>query len=241
MPMNILAVDTSAVTASCALRNENGLLAAFELRCGLTHSQTVLPMISDMLKDSHFSLNDIDLFAVNVGPGSFTGVRIGVAAVKGLAFTNNIPCVAVSTLESMAYPLVGLPLSGTVCAVMDARRGQVYTALFAVDGDAVSRLTPDEALPIETLKNRLEQTKKSVLLVGDGANLCYNVLQPLSVPLSLTPDILRYQHAAGVAAAAEKLYEQGRICTAEQLQPLYLRLPQAERELKAKEWVKPEG
>ncbi len=233
--MNILAIDTSAVTASCALSGDEGLITASELRNGLTHSQTILPMVSDMLKNARISLDEVDLLAVNVGPGSFTGVRIGVAAVKGLAFTRNIPCLPVSTLESMVYPLVGLPISGIVCAVMDARRGQVYTATFSIEGGAVERLTSDRAISIETLKNELENAKKSVFLVGDGAQLCYNTLQPLSVPLTLAPDTLRYQHAAGVAAAAQALSQQGCACPADQLTPVYLRLPQAERELKAKE------
>ncbi len=232
--MNILAIDTSAVTASCALRNEKGLIAQAELRNGLTHSQTILPMVSDMLKNAHISLDNVDLLAVNVGPGSFTGVRIGVAAVKGLAFTRRIPCAAVSTLESMVYPLVGLPISGTVCAVMDARRGQVYTASFSVEKGSVERLTPDRAISIEDLKKELENAKKSVFLVGDGADLCYNTLQPIAVPLRILPDALKYQHAAGVAAAAYDLQQKGQTCPAEELTPVYLRLPQAERELKAK-------
>ncbi len=233
--MNVLAMDTSAVTASCAIRNEKGIIAQSELRNGLTHSQTILPMITDMLKNAHISLDEIDLLAVNVGPGSFTGVRIGVAAVKGLAFTRNIPCAAVSTLESMVYPLRGLPIAGIVCAVMDARRGQVYNALFSVEGGSVERLAPDRAISIEDLKKELENVKKSVFLVGDGADLCYNLLQPIAIPLTVAPDPLKYQHAVGTAAVALRLYEHGETCPAEKLTPVYLRLPQAERELKAKQ------
>lgn len=229
--MRILAVDTSAVTASCAIRDENGLIASAELRTRLTHSQTILPMIENMLKNSGFSISEMDALAVNAGPGSFTGVRIGVAAVKGLSFTNNIPCIPVSTLHSMAYNAVGLPLDGVICGVMDARCGQVYTALFEMVNGKVCRLSEDEAISIEELKNRLISLKKSVFLVGDGAKVCYNAIGTADLPLYLLPDHLQYQSAVGVAAAA---LECGITCSAAELQPTYLRLPQAERELKAK-------
>ncbi len=231
--MRILAVDTSAVTASCAVRENDALVAVAELRSKMTHSQTILPMVEDMLKNAALNLKDIDLLAVNVGPGSFTGVRIGVAAVKGLAFADNIPCVPVSTLHSMAYNFVGLPGEQTVCAVMDARCGQVYTAFFAVNGDTVARLTNDTAISIEELKKELLSLEKSVILVGDGAKLCYTMLCEDVPLLSLAPDHLRYQNAVGVAAAAAA--DTAAQCDAAALQPVYLRLPQAERELKARQ------
>ncbi len=229
--MKILAIDTSAVTASAAVLEDGALITATELRSKMTHSQTILPMVENMLKNAALSLKDIDVAAVNVGPGSFTGVRIGVAAVKGFCFADDIPCAAVSTLESMAYNFLGLPEKQTVCAVMDARCGQVYTATFEV-GDAVTRLTPDEAISIEELGNRLKKTEKSVILVGDGAKLCYTTLEKVVPNLYLAPDHLRYQNAIGVAAAA---YHSAERCDAAALQPVYLRLPQAERELKAKQ------
>lgn len=233
--MKILAIDTSAVTASCAVCEDGRLIAASEVRSKMTHSQTVLPMVSDMLKNSALTPDDMDVLAANVGPGSFTGVRIGVAAVKGLAFTDKKPCVAVSSLESMAYNFAGLPFDGTVCAVMDARCGQVYTALFRVEGDSVHRLSPDAAISIEDLKKMLISEKKSVFLVGDGANLCYTSLRSELPFLILAPDRLRYQHAAGTAAAAFVKAQAGELTDAAQLQPIYLRLPQAERELRAKQ------
>lgn len=229
--MRILAVDTSAVTASCAVREDDNLVASAELRSKMTHSQTILPMVEDMLKNAALTLHDIDLLAVNVGPGSFTGVRIGVAAVKGLAFAENIPCVPVSTLHSMAYNFIGLPGTQTVCAVMDARCGQVYTALFEVSGNAVTRLTEDAAISIENLKKELISLEKSVILVGDGANLCYTMLSSDVPLLAIAPDHLRYQTAVGVSAAAASTADR---CDAAALQPVYLRLPQAERELKAR-------
>lgn len=228
--MKILAIDTSATTASCAIREDGRLVASAQLRSKMTHSQTILPMVEDMLKNAALSVADMDAFAVNVGPGSFTGVRIGVAAVKGLAFTSKKPCMAVSTLHSMAYNFVGLPSVQTVCAVMDARCAQVYTALFEVNGDTVTRLTEDVAIPIAELKTQLLALDKTVMLVGDGALLCYNALKEEVPSLVLAPDHLRYQSAEGVALAAHEAES----CSAEALQPKYLRLPQAERELKAK-------
>ena len=229
--MKVLAIDTSAVTASAAILEDGALITATELRSKMTHSQTILPMVEDMLKNAALSLKDIDAAAVNVGPGSFTGVRIGVAAVKGFCFADNIPCVAVSTLESMAYNFIGLPQVQTVCAVMDARCGQVYTALFEV-GESVTRLTPDQAISIEELGKNLKNLEKTVILVGDGAKLCYTTLANVVPNLYIAPDHLRYQNAVGVAAAA---FCSDARCDADALQPVYLRLPQAERELKAKQ------
>ena len=229
--MKILAIDTSAVTASAAVVEDGALVAATELRSKMTHSQTILPMVEDMLKNAALSLKDIDVAAVNVGPGSFTGVRIGVAAVKGFCFADDIPCVAVSTLESMAYNFIGLSQPQIVCAVMDARCAQVYTALFEV-GETVTRLSPDEAISIEALGGRLQEIGKAVMLVGDGAKVCYAALKEVVDCLYIAPDHLRYQNAVGVAAAA---YRSEQRCEADALQPVYLRLPQAERELKAKQ------
>ncbi len=228
--MKILAVDTSAITASCAVTEEGRLIAAAELRSKMTHSQTILPMVQDMLKNAALTLQDIDLLAVNVGPGSFTGVRIGVAAVKGIAFTNDILCAPVSTLHSMAFNFIGLPQVQTVCAVMDARCGQVYTALFELDGETVTRLTEDAAISVTDLQQQLRDLKKAVILVGDGAQMCYTFMCETVPTLHLAPDHLRYQTAVGVAAAAQSVAR----CSADALQPVYLRLPQAERELKAR-------
>ena len=229
--MRILAIDTSAVTASCAIWEEDRLVANAELRNQMTHSQTILPMVQDMLKNCGMTVKDMDALAVNVGPGSFTGVRIGVAAVKGLAFADNIPCIPVSTLHSMAQNVAGLPLDGVICGVMDARCNQVYTALFENKDGNIKRLTEDEAISIDQLKNQLISLKKSVFLVGDGAKLCYNAFKDEDMSVYLMPEHIRYQCAVGVAAAAADIKT---TCSAEQLQPTYLRLPQAERELKAK-------
>ena len=227
----ILAVDTSAKPVSCALVKDGAVFSSFYSNTGLTHSQTLMPMIESMMKSANIQLSDLDAVAVNAGPGSFTGVRIGVSAVKGLAFTDNLPCVSVSTLESMARN-VALSKNSVVCSVMDARCQQVYTALFGYgESGVVERLWEDEAISVEELGNRLKKTEKTVFLVGDGAEMCYNVLKENVPELILTPPSNRYQNAASTALVAERLLAEGKTVSAEELLPLYLRLPQAEREL----------
>ena len=228
----ILAVDASSVTAAAALCSGDGAVVRSDfLHNGLTHSETLLPMIRRVLGDT--SVADLDAIAVTAGPGSFTGVRIGVAAAKGLAFARNTLCVGVSTLAAMARLAEGLPFDGIVCAAMDARCRQVYTALFACENGRVSRLTPDEALSLDDLEKHLLSTKKSIFLVGDGAELCYNTFGNHMPGVVLAPPHLRYQQAVGVAAEAAAGPEQA--VSAERLQPVYLRLPQAERELRARQ------
>ena len=174
---------------------------------------------------------DIDLLAVSTGPGSFTGIRIGVAAVKGLAFPKDLPCVGVSTLAAIAQNFQGIPGPAVVCAVMDARCQQVYTARFILNADgSLQRESPDQAMTIEDLAAALSCIKKPVFLVGDGANLCYTALQERELDLRLAPEHLRFQNAAGVAAEAFRLAEEGKTIPPAELRPVYLRLPQAERE-----------
>lgn len=228
--MKILAIESTAGPASCAVCEDGRILACSSVHIGLTHSQTLIPMVHDMLKNAGIGLNDIDIFAVAAGPGSFTGVRIGVAAVKGLAFAGDKPCVGVSTLAAMARMAGGLPFDGIICAAMDARCGQVYTALFENHAGSVQRLTEDEAMSLDELKNRADYGEKSILFVGDGAELCYNAFSQFSPYVHLAPACFRYQNAAGVALEAENRMDQA--VSADKLTPVYLRLPQAERELK---------
>ena len=221
--MKILAIDTSASPVSAALTEDGRLLGEYYLHIKMTHSQTLMPMVESLLQTTGTALQDIDLFAVNAGPGSFTGVRIGVASVKGMTMPLDKPCAAVSTLEAMAY---GLPYQeGIVCAMMDARCSQVYNALFRLHDGTPERLTPDRALPIEELLEELKAFQETVYLVGDGAELT-----EAKGNLLLVPENIRFQHAYGTAKAAQYLAEQNRLCTSDRLMPLYLRLPQAERE-----------
>ncbi len=228
--MKILAIDTSAIPSSCAIVEDDTVLASSYNHTAQTHSQTLMPMVEQTLKQTALTVRDIDLLSVSAGPGSFTGVRIGVAAVKGLAFTFDTPCAGVSTLAAIARNAEGIGFRGVVCAAMDARCKQVYTACFSSEDGTIGRLTKDEALPLEELKARLLAYKQPIMLFGDGARLCYEEFKDDLSDVLLAPEHLRYQHAIGVArearfAAAVK---------AEALQPIYLRLPQAERELKAR-------
>ncbi len=235
----LLALDTSATPVSCAILRDGRVLASYYAHVGLTHSQTLMPMVEHTLRLAGITVSQLDALAVNAGPGSFTGVRIGVSAVKGLAFSNNIPCLSVSTLEAMAAPLRDLPLKGKVVALMDARCQQVYTATFAMDGGGgLSRLTPDEAISIEALKERWNDEKEPIFLVGDGSEFCYRALKQDFPQLFLASPALRYQSAAGTALVAVEMLDRGETVTAEELMPTYLRLPQAERELHSRQAAK---
>lgn len=224
--MLILAMDSTAVAASVALLDNGAPLAAFHLNNGNTHSETLLPMAESVLRCTGKTVNDIDLFAVSAGPGSFTGVRIGVATVKGLAFGKGKPCVGVSTLEALAENLV--PTGGLLCPVMNARRGQVYNALFRVENGALTRLCPDRALSVEELEAELLTYSEPVTLCGDGAEPVKNSFTKCDV--ALPPLTLIEQNAVSVALCAARMAKEGRTCTDKELKPVYLRMPQAERE-----------
>lgn len=234
--MKVLAVDTSATAASVAVAEENKLIGEFSINTALTHSQTLMPMVDELLKNTGLSVNDIDAVAVNAGPGSFTGVRIGVAVVKGIAFPKNLPCVSVSTLESMAYNMLGNDC--VVCSVMDARCSQVYNALFQVNGSTVTRMTDDRALSLTDLKYELKNISEKVVLVGDGAVLCSEFLGSELKNIMLAPFNHRIQTASSVVYAAFEKIKNSKTLTADELMPVYLRLPQAQRELNKKLGVK---
>lgn len=225
--MKILAVDTSAVCASVAITEDERIISLCQTNAGLTHSRTLLPMIDAALKNSETDMKSVDYLACSVGPGSFTGIRIGIAAVKGLADGLNKKCIAVSTLEALAYNLLGNDC--IACAVMDARCNQVYTALFDIEGEKVTRLTEDEAVKIESLKEKLSAFDKRVVFVGDGAQICKD-----SLGYDIAPPVLRFQNAASVAICAKRNFSSEKLMSANSLMPVYLRLPQAERELKKK-------
>ena len=226
--MLILAFESSARPASVALLRDGSLLSQYSQCSALTHSRTLLPMAEDMLKNAELTIGDVDLFAVAHGPGSFTGVRIGVSTVKGLAWAANKPCVGVSTLEAMAWH--GLAAGGVVCPVMDARRGQVYNALFEIRNGKPVRLCGDRPIALEELAPQLRELESPAFLVGDGAAITAKYLETAGIPFRMAPENLVWQSAWGVAmAAAER--EPG---TADSLLPVYLRLSQAERERQAR-------
>lgn len=232
--MNILALEASAKAASCCVCRDDFLLCQAYQHSGLTHSRTLLPMVEDMLKNSGLSLSDMELVAVANGPGSFTGLRIGVSTAKGLAWAKGLPCAGCSTLESMAWNLAHLE-GWDVCCVMDARRSQVYAARFVIEDGKPLRLRPDEAIAVELLADEAENRHKPQILVGDGWELCYNELTKRSVPCSVAPPHLRYPSAWGVARCALEMAARGELTTAAALVPDYHRLSQAERERLARE------
>ena len=231
--MLILAFETTAKAGSVALLEDGRLLGESYQNTGLTHSQTLMVMAEDMLKASGKTVSDVTAVAVAEGPGSFTGVRIGVAAAKGFAWGARIPCYGVSTLEAMAVTL-GV-YEGHVCACMDARRNQVYNALFQADGAAPLRVTEDRAIALAELKTELEHIDGNIYLVGDGAGLTYRTLAPEIPNLVLPPEHRLHQRASGVALTAAKKIAAGETGDANALTPNYLRLSQAERERMEKE------
>ncbi len=226
--MLILAFETSAKAASVALTDGGKLLAESYQNTGMTHSQTLMVMAEDMLKQCGKSAADVEAVAVAEGPGSFTGVRIGVAAAKGFAWGRQIPCYGISTLEAMAESL-GV-FDGYVCAVMDARRAQVYNAVFRAERGILTRMSPDRAIALTELGAELKNCEKNVFLVGDGAVLCYNTLSEAVPALVLPPEHRMHQRAASVALLAARASEQGTAPSGADLMPNYLRLSQAERE-----------
>ena len=230
--MKILAMDTSSQAASCALLEDERPVGTFYIDAKLTHSQTIMPMVESVLQACQQELKDVDLFVVSNGPGSFTGLRIGTAAVKGMAHGLNKPCIGLSTLEGLAYNMLGH--SGIVCAVMDARCNQVYTALFDLD-DNMRRITEDMAIPLTELQEILKKQEKNVVLVGDGAVLCYNsIMDQEGYSVTLAPAHQRLQNAYSVGLAALRSHLE-EAAPARELVPTYLRLPQAQRELLKKQ------
>ena len=226
--MLILAFETSAKAASVALTENGKLLGESYQNTGLTHSQTLMVMAEDVLKQCGKTAADVEAVAVAAGPGSFTGVRIGVAAAKGFAWGAEIPCFGVSTLEAMAESL-GV-YDGYVCPCMDARRNQVYNAVFSAQSGELTRVTEDRAIALSDLKEELKKAEKPVFLVGDGANLCYNTLRADVPNLILPPEHRIHQRAVGVAILAQRMNDAGIAPSGGELEPNYLRLSQAERE-----------
>lgn len=227
--MKILALEASATAASAALCDGDLVVGEYFLHTGRTHSQTLLPAVEQLLLACETTVAGIDYLAVSTGPGSFTGLRIAIAAVKGMAMGADKPCVGVSSLYALALNLRGL--EGVAAAVMDARCGQVYTAIFELEGGEVRRRCEDKAITIVELGELLADEKKPIFLVGDGAMLCYNNLLTSTHDLRLAPSHLRLQRASSVAFAAVQSIAEGGAVTAGELLPGYLRIPQAEREL----------
>ena len=231
--MLTLAFETSAKAASVALMDGSRLLGESYQNTGLTHSQTLMVMAEDLLKSCGYTPQQVQAVAVATGPGSFTGIRIGVAAAKGFAWGAELPCYGVSTLEAMARSLS--VYDGYVLPVMDARRSQVYNAIFHAEGGKLTRTTEDRAIALADLKEELKILQKPIFLVGDGSNLCYNTLLEEVPNLVLPPEHRMHQRACGVCLAAADMIEAGLPGNGAELTPNYLRLSQAERERAARE------
>lgn len=224
--MKILALETSAKAVSAAVTENGKVLCSGYQDTGLTHSRTLMPIVEHILNNTDLKLEDMDAIAVAVGPGSFTGIRIGVSAAKGLAFAADKPTVAVSALAAMARNAAFA--DGLIVCAMDARRSQVYNANFAAENGALTRLTEDRAIALSDLAEELRGNSRPITVVGDGARLCHDFLENAGLPCRLAPAHLVMQNAVSVALEAEALATAGELLTAQELLPFYLRPPQAE-------------
>ena len=228
--MLILGLESSAKACSAALSRDGDVLAEHYENSGLTHSQTLLPMAEALLAEAGLTMRDLDAVAVARGPGSFTGVRIGVATAKGLCWGADKPAIGVSTLEAMAWNGAQAPEGSLLCCAMDARRSQVYNALFTFAHGAPQRLTEDRAIGLPELAEELRGSEKPIWVLGDGGELCWKYLTENGIPAFLPPEETRLQRASGVCRAAARKQPEN----AGALQPVYLRLSQAERERQAR-------
>lgn len=229
--MNSIAIDTSSTTASVAIFDDDNLKVELFLNTGFTHSQTLMPMINSCLEFAKKDIHDINQFIVTIGPGSFTGLRIGIATIKGLTISDNLPCKAVSTIETLAYNLIDF--NGIICPTIDARCNQVYAGIFEAKNNIISRLEDDFAISIDDLKSKLKNFyNKDIFLLGNGAPLCYNHFRHIfSHNLHLVSENLRFQKASSAFRAAKNKPTISHF----NLVPKYLRIPQAQRQLLKKE------
>ena len=225
--MKILALETSAKAVSAAVSEDGKILCSGYQDTGLTHSRTLMPIVEHILKNTGLTVADMDAIAVAAGPGSFTGIRIGVSAAKGLAFAADKPAVGVSTLAAMARNVAFC--DGLVICAMDARRQQVYNALFEAKDGSLTRLTSDRAIALAELVEELKGDPQPMTVVGDGALLCHGFLTEAGIPCRLAPAHLRMQNAMSVALAGEAMAAEGKLVSAQALEPVYLRPAQADR------------
>ena len=224
--MNIVAIDTSGPTASCAVMRDGEIIHSIFLNQGLTHSETIMPALDEAMTSAQIDCSQVDAFAAVAGPGSFTGVRIGVCAVKGLAHAHNTPCASVDALEALAMNVIGF--DGIACPILDARRGQVYCAAFDVRGELPVRVLPDQAIELSAYLAQLPEDRR-LIFVGDGlrvhADAISNALGDRAVIAAANLRNLRADAACVLAMAHQDQWMEAR-----RLVPIYLRAPQAERE-----------
>lgn len=227
--MKILSFESTAKTASVALSVDGRTISSFTVDAGLTHSEVLLPMAEDVLRHAKCTFDEVDAYAVACGPGSFTGIRIGVATVKGLAFGRNCPVVAISSLESLAQNMMGI--AGLILPVIDCRRNECYCALFRSDGKEIYRLTEDDQMKIADLAPILSQYEgDKIYLVGDAVDKAHQILTECGVSIHKAPIALRCFSAVNLGALAMKKIENGEAVSDASLAPIYLKPAQAERE-----------
>ena len=224
--MKILALETSAKAVSAAVSEDGKILCSGFQDTGLTHSRTLMPIVEGILKNTNLTLQDMDAVAVAIGPGSFTGIRIGVAAAKGLCFAAEKSAIGVSTLSAMARNVAFC--DGLIVCAMDARRAQVYNALFEAKDGQLTRLTEDRAISLADLAQELRDDPRPKTVVGDGGRLCWTYLNENGVPCRLAPPQLIMQNAMSVALEAEQMAAEGKLLSAQALEPVYLRPPHAD-------------
>ena len=239
--MRVLAIDSSGLTATVAVVEETQTVAEYTINYKKTHSQTLLPMIDEVVKMTELDLGTINAIAVAGGPGSFTGLRIGSATAKGLGLALNKPLIHVPTVDGLAYNVFGC--EDIICPIMDARRNQVYTGIYTFSKKAGEKegrnlvepvfqvIKMQMAVSIEELAERLNRYRRPVVFLGDGVPVYENVLaEKLTVPYSFAPAYMNRQRAAVVGTLAIQYYKSGKFETAEEHRPDYLRVSQAERE-----------
>lgn len=234
--MKILALDSSGLTASVAILEDDNLLGEYTICYKKTHSQTLLPMLDEVVRMLELDLETVDGIAIAAGPGSFTGLRIGSATAKGLGLALDKPLLSVPTLEALAYNLYGT--EGLICPLMDARRNQTYTGVYVWEEGRFQTIQESEAVAIEDILDTLNQLGKRVTFLGDGVPVFRETIEKqLVVPYQFAPAHLSKQRAGAVGALGYCYMKEGRSESAAAHRPEYLRLSQAERERKEKEGI----
>ena len=232
--MTILAIDSSALPLSVAVLRDDVLIAEYTITLKLTHSETLMPVLDDVVKRTGIDLKEIDAFAVSGGPGSFTGLRIGSATVKGLADALNIPVISVPTLEALACNI--FCRDSIIVPMMDARRKNVYTGIFEYEGEEIKTILPQCAMPLAELLEKVEALGKTACFLGDGAKAFREEIdEKLKTPHFFAPPHLSMQHGGAVAVLASKMFREGSFTDAASHRPDYIKATQAEQERKEAE------
>lgn len=232
--MILLAIESSSLVASIAVMSDDTLIGEYTTNFKKTHSQTLLPMMNEVVQMTGISMQDVDAIVISGGPGSFTGLRIGAATAKGLGLALEKPLVNVPTVDALAYNLYGT--DQVICPIMDARRQQVYTGLYTFEDDDFKVLCAQKAVSIGEIVEEINDMGRPVIFLGDGVpvNKTY-IIEHINVPCSFAPAHLNAQRAGALVALGKRYYEAGHIETADEHVPEYLRLSQAERELQEKQ------